>query len=67
MFGTKRKNKCGCKRTTTPRTDKFLAQNSKLHPHKTSTDRQRELLATGVRMEGLTAGGLLVDSRTKAH
>ncbi|GIY12843.1 hypothetical protein CDAR_384231 [Caerostris darwini] len=46
MFGTKQKNKCGCKRMTTPRTDKCFARNSKLHARKTNTDLQRELLAT---------------------
>ncbi|GIY83477.1 HTH_Tnp_Tc3_2 domain-containing protein [Caerostris darwini] len=40
-FGTvspKRKNKCGPKRKTTSRADKFLQRKSKLHSHKTSTD-----------------------------
>ncbi|GIY59880.1 hypothetical protein CEXT_628121 [Caerostris extrusa] len=50
-FGTvlpKRKNKCGHKHKTTPWTVKFLVRNSKLHPLKTSTDLQIELLAAGV-------------------
>lgn len=64
-FGTlspKRKSKCGRKRKTTPRTDKFLVRNSKMHPRKTSTDLQRELLATGVSVDSSTVRRRLIEA-----
>ncbi|GFV32240.1 HTH_Tnp_Tc3_2 domain-containing protein [Trichonephila clavipes] len=47
----KRKSKCVHKLKTTPRTEKFLVRNSTMHPYKTSTDLQRESLATNVRVD----------------
>ena len=43
-FSPKRKEKCGRKRKTTPRSDTLLLRNSKIHPYKTSVDLQRDLL-----------------------
>ncbi|GFV44364.1 HTH_Tnp_Tc3_2 domain-containing protein [Trichonephila clavipes] len=64
-FGTvspKRKSKCGCKRKTTPRTDKFLAQNCTIHLYKTNRDLQRELLATGVSVDSSTVRLRLIEA-----
>ena len=57
-----RKGKCGRKRKTSPRTDKFLVRYSKMHPYKTSTDLQRELLATGVSVDSSTVRRRLIQS-----
>lgn len=64
-FGTvspKRKSKCGRKRKTTPRTDKFLVRNSIMHPYKTSRDLQRELIATGVSVDSSTVRRRLIEA-----
>ena len=64
-FGTvspNRKTRCGRKRKTSPRTDKFLVRNSKMHPRKTSTDLQRELLAAGVSMDSSTVRRRLIEA-----
>lgn len=58
----KRQCKCGRKRKTTPRTDKFLVRNSKMHPRKTSTDLQSELLATGVCVDSSTVRRRLIEA-----
>ncbi|GFW89662.1 integrase catalytic domain-containing protein [Trichonephila clavipes] len=63
----KRKSKCGRKRKTTPRTDKFLVHNSTMHPYKTSKDLQRELLAIGMSVDSPTIQRRLIEAEKFAR
>ncbi|GFU18351.1 HTH_Tnp_Tc3_2 domain-containing protein [Trichonephila clavipes] len=58
----KRKSKRGRKCKTKSRTDKFLVQNSTIHPYKTSRDLQRELLATNVNVDSSIVQRRLIEA-----
>lgn len=56
----KRKRNCERICKATPRKDEFISQNSKIHPGKSRTDLQRDLLVTGVNVASLTVRSTLI-------
>lgn len=63
----KRKGRCGRKRITTVRDDRFLVRQSKRDPRKTSSDLQRDLSHAGVVLDSSTVRRRLLEVGRKAR
>src|ERR1700761_5380894 len=63
----KRKGRCGRKRITTVRDDRFLLRYSKQDPRKTSSDLQRDLSRAGVVIDASTVRRRLLEVGRKAR
>lgn len=62
-----RKGKCGRKKKTNARDDKYLLRQSKLDPRKTSSDLQKDLATSGVHISSSTVRRRLLSVGRKAR